>query len=298
VKILISGGAGFLGRNLTQSFRADGHQVLILTRGSNVARGASAVRWDAKTTSGWEHLVNEVDVVIHLAGKSLASWPWTSATKRAFENSRILPGLALVEAVQKAKRRPKVFIQQSGINHYGLRGDLADESTPAAADFLAQLTVKWEDATKPVEALGLRRVILRSAVVLGMGGGLLPLMALPIQLFVGGPLGKGLQAMSWIHMKDWIGAVRYLIDDENARGSYNLIAPLPTSNAEFNRALAEVLHRPYSFRVPPFLIRIFLGELSVLILEGRFAEARRLREAGYQFQFPESREAFLDLYGK
>ena len=298
MKILISGGAGFLGRNLTQSFRADGHQVLILTRGSNVARGASAVRWDAKTTSGWEHLVNEVDVVIHLAGKSLASWPWTSATKRAFENSRILPGLALVEAVQKAKRRPKVFIQQSGINHYGLRGDLADESTPAAADFLAQLTVKWEDATKPVEALGLRRVILRSAVVLGMGGGLLPLMALPIQLFVGGPLGKGLQAMSWIHMKDWIGAVRYLIDDENARGPYNLIAPLPTSNAEFNRALAEVLHRPYSFRVPPFLIRIFLGELSVLILEGRFAEARRLREAGYQFQFPESREAFLDLYGK
>jgi len=298
VKILISGGAGFLGRNLTQSFRADGHQVLILTRGSNVARGASAVRWDAKTTSGWEHLVNEVDVVIHLAGKSLASWPWTSATKRAFENSRILPGLALVEAVQKAKRRPKVFIQQSGINHYGLRGDLADESTPAAADFLAQLTVKWEDATKPVEALGLRRVILRSAVVLGKGGGLLPLMALPIQLFVGGPLGKGLQAMSWIHMKDWIGAVRYLIDDENARGPYNLIAPLPTSNAEFNRALAEVLHRPCSFRVPPFLIRIFLGELSVLILEGRFAEARRLREAGYQFQFPESREAFLDLYGK
>ena len=298
MKILISGGAGFLGRNLTQSFRADGHQVLILTRGSNVARGASAVRWDAKTTSGWEHLVNEVDVVIHLAGKSLASWPWTSATKRAFENSRILPGLALVEAVQKAKRRPKVFIQQSGINHYGLRGDLADESTPAAADFLAQLTVKWEDATKPVEALGLRRVILRSAVVLGMGGGLLPLMALPIQLFVGGPLGKGLQAMSWIHMKDWIGAVRYLIDDENARGPYNLIAPLPTSNAEFNRALAEVLHRPCSFRVPPFLIRIFLGELSVLILEGRFAEARRLREAGYQFQFPESREAFLDLYGK
>lgn len=298
MKILISGGAGFLGRNLTQSFRADGHQVLILTRGSNVARGASAVRWDAKTTSGWEHLVNEVDVVIHLAGKSLASWPWTSATKRAFENSRILPGLALVEAVQKAKRRPKVFIQQSGINHYGLRGDLADESTPAAADFLAQLTVKWEDATKPVEALGLRRVILRSAVVLGKGGGLLPLMALPIQLFVGGPLGKGLQAMSWIHMKDWIGAVRYLIDDENARGPYNLIAPLPTSNAEFNRALAEVLHRPCSFRVPPFLIRIFLGELSVLILEGRFAEARRLREAGYQFQFPESREAFLDLYGK
>src|SRR5258706_16472788 len=134
MKVLISGGTGFLGGNLARSFLTDGHQIFILTRGFGVPRGAQKVQWDAKTTRGWGHLINEMDMVIHLAGKSLATWPWTSTTKRAFEDSRILPGLALAEAIRTATQRPGVFIQQSGINHYGLRGDLADESTPPAGD--------------------------------------------------------------------------------------------------------------------------------------------------------------------
>lgn len=298
MKILISGGSGFLGRTLTRSFLNAGHQVYILTRGSHISQGAQAVQWDAKTTKNWGQLINEIDVVIHLAGKTLASWPWTSSTKRAIHDSRILSGLALAEAIQKATRRPRVFVQQSGVNHYGLRGDLADESAPPADDFLARLTVKWEDATKSVEELGVRRVILRSAVVLEKGAGLMPLMALPVLLFFGGPLGSGEQARSWIHIKDWVSAVTYLIADENARGAYNLIAPTPTSNAEFTRILAKVLHRPYWFPLPAFLLRTILGEMSAWILEGRFAGPRRLTESGYRFQFAGPREAFLDLYGK
>jgi len=297
MKVLISGGTGFLGRRLTRFFLADGYQVFCLTRGSRSMPGVQAVQWDAKTLDGWGHLVNEMDVVIHLAGRALSSWPWTASTKSAFHDSRILPGLALAEAVQKATRRPRVFIQQSGINHYGLRGDLADESTPAAEDFLARLTIEWERATKSVEELGVRRVILRTAVVLGKGEGLMPLMALPVQLFVGGPLGSGEQALPWIHISDWVGAVRYLIDDKTATGAYNLIAPAQTSNAEFTRVLAGVLHRPYWFPVPAILVRILLGEMSVLILEGRFARPKRLTESGYRFKFPAPREAFLDLYG-
>ncbi|MBL8076684.1 MAG: TIGR01777 family oxidoreductase [Anaerolineales bacterium] len=298
MKVLISGGTGFLGRNLARSLIHDGHQVYILTRGDHVPSGAQAVQWDAKTTTGWGHLVNEMDVVIHLAGKSLSSWPWTSATKQAFHDSRILPGLALAEAIQKATQRPSLFIQQSGINHYGLSGELADESTPPADDFLAQLTVRWEEATQSLEEIGVRRVVLRSAVVIGKGEGLMPLMALPVQMFVGGSLGSGNQAMPWIHIKDWVGAVRHLIDNKNARGAYNLIAPTPTSNADFNRALAEVLHRPYWFPVPAFLMRNLLGEMNVLILEGRFSQPKRLTESGYQFQFSAAREAFHDLYRK
>lgn len=298
MKVLISGGTGFLGRNLARSLIHDGHQVYILTRGDHVPSGAQAVQWDAKTTTGWGYLVNEMDVVIHLAGKSLSSWPWTSATKQAFHDSRILPGLALAEAIQKATQRPSLFIQQSGINHYGLSGDLADESTPPADDFLAQLTVKWEEATQSLEEIGVRRVVVRSAVVLGNGEGLMPLMALPVQMFIGGPLGSGNQAMPWIHIKDWVGAVRHLIDNKNARGAYNLIAPTPTSNADFNRALAEVLHRPYWFPFPAFLMRNLLGEMNVLILEGRFSQPKRLTESGYQFQFSAAREAFHDLYRK
>ena len=298
MKVLISGGTGFLGRNLARSLIHDGHQVYILTRGDHVPSGAQAVQWDAKTTTGWGYLVNEMDVVIHLAGKSLSSWPWTSATKQAFHDSRILPGLALAEAIQKATQRPSLFIQQSGINHYGLSGELADESTPPADDFLAQLTIQWEDATKAVEELGLRRIVLRSAPVLGKGEGLMPLMSLPTQLFTGGPLGSGKQAMPWIHIEDWVAAVQYLLADQNARGPYNLIAPTPTSNAEFNRTLAEVLHRPYWFPVPAFLMRTFLGGMSVLVLEGRFSQPKRLTESGFKFQFAAAREAFIDLYRK
>jgi len=238
-----------------------------------------------------------MDVVIHLAGKTLASWPWIAATKQAFHDSRILPGLALGQAIREATQRPSLFVQASGINHYGLRGDPADESTPPGDDFLAQLTVKWEDATQSVEELGVRRIILRSAVVLGKGGGLLGLMALPVRLFLGGPLGSGQQAMPWIHIDDWVGALRHLIANENSQGVYNLISPTPTSNAEFNKIIAEVTHRPYWFPIPAFLLRIILGEMNVLVLEGRFSQPKRLTESGYGFQFPGPREALVDLLG-
>lgn len=296
MNVLIAGGSGFLGRALTHSFLADGHKVFILARGSRVAKSAQAVQWDAKTTSGWEHLVNEMDVVIHLAGKTLASWPWTASMKRTFLDSRLLPGRALVRAIREAARRPGIFIQQSGINHYGLSGDPADESTPPADDFLAQLTVQFEAASQTVEDLGVRRIVLRSAVVLAEKGGLLPLMALPIRLFLGGPFGDGKHAVPWIHIKDWVGAVRFLVENNNARGAYNLIAPTPTSNAEFNRALAKALHRPYWFPIPALLLRIVLGEMSAIILQGRFAQPKRLVESGYRFQFPGPREALADLF--
>jgi len=296
MNVMIAGGSGFLGRALTKSFLVDGHKVFILTRGGSVPAGAQAVKWDAKTTSGWGHLINEMDVVIHLTGKTLASWPWTASTKRAFHDSRVFPGLALAQAILEAPQRPSIFIQQSGINHYGLHGDLADESTPPADDFLAQLTVQWEGATKSVEELGVRRVVIRSAPVLAKDGGLLSLLALPTKLFVGGPLGDGKHAMPWIHINDWVGAVQYLIANENARGVYNLIAPTPTSNADFNRTLAKILHRPYWFPTPAFLLRTLLGEMSVLVLEGRFAQPKRLIESGYRFQFEGPREALADLF--
>jgi uncharacterized protein (TIGR01777 family) len=123
------------------------------------------------------------------------------------------------------------------------------------------------------------------------------LIALPVQLFVGGPIGSGKQAFPWIHIKDWVSAIRYLMSNESARGVYNMIAPTQTSLAEFTKVLANVLHRPYWFPVPAFLMRNVLGEMSVLILEGRFSQPKRLLESGYKFQFPGPREALTDLFG-
>ncbi|MBI3151162.1 MAG: DUF1731 domain-containing protein, partial [Chloroflexi bacterium] len=154
-----------------------------------------------------------------------------------------------------------------------------------------------EAATESVEELGVRRVVIRSAPVLAKAGGLFSLMALPVKLFVGGPLGSGKHAVPWIHINDWVGGVRHLIANENARDVYNLVAPTPTSNTEFNRILAKVMHRPYWFPTPAFLLRTLLGEMSVLILEGRFSQPKRLTESGYRFQFPGPREALADLLG-
>lgn len=295
MNILIAGGSGFLGSALTKSFVSDGHKVFILTRGIKKFQNAETIQWDAKTTNGWGQRIHEMDVVIHLTGKSLSTFPWTSATKKSFLDSRLLPGFALASAIQASSKRPSIFIQASGINYYGLHGSLADESTPPADDFLAQLAVKWEDATRLLDDLGVRRIITRSAVVLDKKGSLLDLMSLPIKLFFGGALGSGKQAMPWIHIQDWVGAIRYLIANENARGAYNLIAPAQTSNVEFNKTIAQVIHRPYWFRTPEFLLRNILGEMSVLILDGRFSQPKRLIESGYTFQFPSLLEALESL---
>jgi uncharacterized protein (TIGR01777 family) len=295
MKILIAGGIGFLGNALAASLKKNGHEIFILTR--RQPGNSRQFHWDGRTTSGWSHIINEVDAVINLAGFGLEHWPWTQRQKEKFVDSRVLPGFALATAIKESKRRPGIFIQQSGINHYGLHGTtIADESTPSADDFLAQLTVKWEAATQIVEDLGLRRVVIRTAVVLGRHGGLLPLMALPVRLYFGGKLGSGLQAMSWIHLDDWVNAVSFLLMSENARGAYNLIAPRPINNANFMHTVARTLKRPYWFHVPAFLLKMFLGEMNVLILEGRFARPKRLVESGYRFQFDVLENALTDLF--
>jgi uncharacterized protein (TIGR01777 family) len=236
-----------------------------------------------------------MDAIVNLAGKSLSSWPWTKAVKQEFWDSRTNAGQVVVEAVTQATRRPKVLIQSSGIGHYGLTGSMADEDTPPADDFLARLTVAWEDSTKPVEDLGVRRAVIRSAVVLGRQGGLLGLMALPVKLFAGGPIGGGKQAVPWIHVADEVGAIRFLMENEAARGPFNLIAPEATSNADFYRELAKALHRPYWFPTPAFLLRLVLGEMSSLVVDGRFAQPKRLGGLGYRFQFAGLEAALADL---
>ena len=294
MKVLIAGGSGFLGTALRQSLEGDGHEVLILTR--HASKNPTQLHWDGKTTEGWGYVINEMDAVVNLTGYGLEHWPWTRQQKQKFLDSRVLPGRALVSAIQTASRRPRVFLQASGVNRYGLRGEgIADESTPPADDFLAQLTIPWEETTKPVEELGVRRVITRNAVVLARKGGLFPLMTLAPRLFLGGSFGDGKQAMPWIHIRDHIDAMRFLLGNEHARGPFNLIAPQPASTAEFMSAVARALRRPYWFHVPKFLLRLAMGEMSILLTEGRYAQPKRLIELGFRFQFGTLDKAMEDL---
>ncbi len=299
MNVLITGGTGLIGRALTRSLLADGHKVWTLTRNPERAvlpLGASAVQWDGRTARDWGGLVNEMDALVNLAGHNTSSWPWTEARKQSFWNSRVWAGQAVTEAVQQAKKRPRVLIQSSGINHYGLRGEPAIETTPPGSDFLSRLTVAWEFSSQPVEDLGVRRAVIRTAVVLARESILMKLMELPTRLFFGGRLGNGRQYFPWIHVADEVGAIRFLLDEERARGPFNLIAPEASTNAAFLRELAGVLHRPYWFHVPAFLMRLALGEMGVLALEGRAALPKRLEDMGYQFKFPTSKNALKDLY--
>jgi uncharacterized protein (TIGR01777 family) len=243
--------------------------------------------------------VNEIDAVVNLTGLGLYNWPWTDQKKQRFHDSRVEPGRALATAIKNTSRRPDVFIQISGINHYGLHGEgVADETTPPGDDYLAQLTVAWENATKSVEAVGVRHVVCRTAVVLARDAILMWLMALPVLLFVGGRFGDGEQAMPWIHIEDQIGAIRFLMENPTAQGPYNLIAPQRTSNAEFMRTLAKVLRRPYWVPYPKFILRLVLGEMSVMITEGRFSTPERLFEMGYNMHFSNLEGALRDIFKK
>jgi uncharacterized protein (TIGR01777 family) len=297
MKVLIAGGSGFLGTALRNSLQKDNHEVLSLTR--RAVTHPNELHWDGKTTRGWGYVINELDAVVNLTGFGLEHWPWTKRQKRKFVDSRVQPGRALASAIEQAARRPRVFLQTSGVNRYGLRGQgIADESTPAADDFLAQLTIPWEDATKPIEELGVRRVIVRNAVVLDRRDGLFPLMTLAPRLFFGGKFGDGRQAMPWIHIADHTRAMRFLLEKEDARGPFNLISPEPTSNAEFMRAVTKALHRPYWFHVPKFLLRLALGEMSILLTEGRYSQPKRLIELGFPFRFGKLKNAMEDLLSR
>jgi uncharacterized protein len=294
MKVLIAGGSGFLGRALRSSLVEHNHVVFVLTR--RASKNTNEIHWDGKTVNGWGHVVHDMDAVVNLTGYGLEHWPWTRRQKKRFLDSRVVPGRALASAIQNAARRPRVFLQTSGINRYGLRGaGIADESTPPAKDFLGQLTIPWEDATKPLEELGIRRVIARNAVVLARTGGLFPLMTLAPRLFFGGKFGDGQQAMPWIHLADQTNAMRFLLEQEDARGPFNLISPQPTSNAEFMRAIARRLNRPYWFHVPKFLLQLILGEMSNLLTEGRYSQPKRLIELGFRFKFENLEHAIDDL---
>ncbi len=295
MKVLIAGGMGFLGSALSQSLGRSGHEVWILTR--RKPHAASQIQWDGCSTDGWANRLEGIDAVVNVTGYGLEHWPWSGAQKRRFLDSRVLPAVALAEGIQAARHKPRVFLQISGIHYYGAQGEgIADENTPAAGDYLAQLTVRWEDVSKPVEEMGVRRVVARTAVVLDNHGGLFPLMALPVKLWFGGPLGDGRQAVPWIHLADQVAAMMFVLEREAASGPFNLIAPQPTSNAEFMHAIARATHRPYWFPTPAFLLRAVLGEMSTLVLDGRYSKPARLTQLGFEFRYPTIEAALDNLF--
>ncbi len=297
MNVLIAGGTGFIGSALTQSLLADKHRVFLLTRNPQSAQipfGVQIVEWDGRTCESWLDVFNQVDAVVNLAGASIGQGVWTAKRKAILLRSRVDAGLAISRAFDLAPEKPGVLIQASGVGYYGPHGPQPlNEDTPPGKDFLASLAVEWETSTQKVEKLGVRRAIIRSAIVLGHQG-ILPLMALPVRLFAGGPIGSGQQGVSWIHIDDEVRAIRFLLQNEKSHGAYNVAAPNPLSNADFMRFMAKALRRPYWLHTPAFAFQL-LGEMSTLFLDGQFAIPQRLVNQGFTFNIESAFDALKDL---
>lgn len=311
MKVIITGGSGLIGRELTASLCSDGHEVIILSRTpervADLPSKARAVKWDGRTAQGWGEHVNEAQAIVNLAGESIAggdSIPaillkgrWTPARKRAILESRLDAGKAIVEAVRAATNKPAVVVQSSAVGYYGNQGNNElTETSPAGKDFLADVCKQWEASTAEVEALGVRRAIARTGVVLSPFGGVLPLLAFPYRLFAGGPLGSGKQWFPWIHIEDEVAALRFLIERDYASGPYNLSAPQPLTNEEFGRTLGRVIRRPHWIPAPGFALKLALGEIAdSLLLTSQRQVPKKLTGQGYQFKFPDAGSALKDL---
>jgi uncharacterized protein (TIGR01777 family) len=309
MRVIITGGSGLIGRALTAYLAQDGHEVIILSRTprkvKDLPANALAVGWDGKTTTGWGYLVDDAGAIVNLAGENISGegfFPtrWTEDRKQRIRASRTNPSKAILEAIEAAEHKPEVLIQFSAVGFYGPRGDeKIDEDGTPGDDFLAKVLQEWEATTQPVEEMGVRRIVARSGVVLSTeSGAALPRQMLPFKLFAGGPFGSGRQYLSWIHMEDEVSGIRYLIQNKDASGVFNLTSPNPATNAEFGKTLGKVMRRPYYMPVPGFALRTMFGDVTTVVLDGQRVIPEHLQEIGFEFQFPELEPALRDTLSK
>jgi uncharacterized protein len=288
MKVLVSGSHGLVGKALVHSLITDGQDVHRLVRWA-ATLGSPEVEWDPE-----RGIIDTADLegfygVVHLAGESIAEGRWTEEKKRRIRDSRIRGTRLLSESLARLSHPPGVMLCASAIGYYGNRGDeLLTESSAPGNDFLAKVCIEWEQATNPAAQKGIRVVNLRFGVILSAEGGALAKMLTPFRMGVGGRVGSGKQWMSWIALDDVVSVIKFLLVAEVLRGPVNVVSPNPVTNAEFTKILGKVLARPTLFPIPEFGVRLAFGEMAdALLLASQRVEPKRLKEAGYQFEYPE-----------
>ncbi|MCJ2165625.1 TIGR01777 family oxidoreductase [Pseudodesulfovibrio sp. S3] len=298
MRAIIAGGTGFIGRALVRELKEHGWEIVVLSRNpGKVAAvfdtGVIGMPWD---NGDWPDMIEPDTAVVNLAGEDIAGGRWTGARKRRILDSRVRAGERIVQAVKKAGVAPGVLIQASAVGYYGPCGNTpVNEYAESGKGFLAEVTRRWESSTSGLEELGSRRCIVRTGVVLGQGGALKRMLP-PFRYFLGGPPGSGFQGVSWIHLHDEVRAIRFLMENPEASGPYNLTSPNPVNFRKFAHALGTVLNRPYKTPVPPFALRLLFGEMAdEVLLSGQLALPERLMKAGFTFGFPDLRDALRDI---
>ncbi len=285
--VLLSGGTGFIGGHLIRRLLTRGDRVIVLTRNADLALDRLGPHVRIITSPTELHDDERVDAIVNLAGARILGLPWTQARRAQLIGSRVNTTRSLVELSGRLVRPPRVFITASAIGYYGLGGDAPiDEQGSPQSLFQSKLCQEWEAAAAAAESLGVRVVKLRIGLVLARSGGALPSLAMPLRFGLGATIGTGKQWVSWIHIGDLIRLFEFALDTPACKGALNAVAPAAATHAQMQRLLAKVLYRPLWLRIPAVFVRLALGEMSQLLVDGQRVVPTRTLAAGFRFKFP------------
>lgn len=298
-KILITGGSGMIGSQITQKLLSQGYAINYLSRNPEKMDRVAAFQWDPEAGQFDEQALRDVDYIINLAGAGIADKRWTPERKKLILESRTKSTAFLRDQLRTSKiHKVKAFISASGMNYYGYDNgnSLQKENSQPGDDFLSTVVKAWEEEARMYEELGIRVVICRFGIVLSTKGGALPRIIQPIKFGAAAALGSGQQWMSWVHIDDLVGIVGFAVNEERISGVYNVVAPDPVTNKAFTEKAAEVMGRPFFLpNVPAFALRAALGEMSMLLLGSNRISSERLQEAGFNFEYETLDKALTDL---
>ncbi len=297
MKILITGATGMVGRNLLPLLKDNGHEIIVLTRnpetaGVRLPTACQIIQWNPLSQNCPVNLPENIDAVIHLCGEGIANGRWTPRRKQAIYDSRILSTRNLRNLFTQSQLPPKVWISASAIGYYKISSDsFLNETSPPDKGFLANVCKDWEAETFKAEALGIRTLTLRLGIILGHDGGITAKMLPPFRMGLGGPITKGKQWMSWIHVRDVSGLILAALENPAYRGPINAVSKHPVTNKEFTNALAKTLKRPALFPLPAFALKLIFGEMSRLLLDSQKVSAQKAVDLGYKFIYPKLNSA-------
>lgn len=299
MRIAITGGTGFVGQALIKNLLELGHEIFVLTRRPHQFEAAERITYVGWLAEGSEPLreLEQIDIVINLAGESINT-RWTETGKRKILASRLEATEAVISLLKGLKQKPKALINASAIGYYGtsLTDTFTEETGTAGHDFLAETVRQWEEKAKEATELGIRTCYCRFGIILDKSKGALPPMALPYKFFVGGTVGSGEQWMSWIHIDDVINALLFVIEHHSISGPVNFTSPKPVRMKTLGQTIGRALRRPHWMPAPAFALKMLLGEMSLLVLEGQRVIPENLQKHGYQFQYTQIDEALADIY--
>jgi len=296
MNILISGGTGFIGSALCNLLVSSGHSVTVLSRKPDKVSTFCGAQVKAIKTLESLPVNSQIDVIINLAGAPIADARWTLKRKKLLLSSRINTTRQIIDFISRLTTKPKVLISSSAVGYYGDRGDtILDEESGFHDDFAHNLCAQWEHAASEASDHGVRVCLLRIGLVIGEEGGFLKRMILPFKFGLGGRLGDGQQWMSWIHRQDLINMIEMLINTDHLKGVFNGTAPNPVTNSNFTKTLANCLNRFAIIPAPAFVLKLALGEMSVLLLGGQRVIPKRFLDEGFSFQYETLESALKDV---